>query len=566
MAVTLADYESTMFTLADILRSAGFILQQTDVEASAECQRLLKRIAENRFNVVVAGRFSRGKSTLLNAILGSNYLPTGIVPLTSVITAVRFGNRERAVLEYENSGIPQEVRLAALPGYITEEGNPGNRRRIRSASLEVPSEILRHDYFFVDTPGLASAILENTQTTERFLPEIDALILVTSFEGPLSQDEIAFLEKTAGFGVRRIFLVMNKSDLASPEEREEALRFVRQRCAELRFEELPIFPVSARLGLDAKKTRDSRALVHSGIHELEDQLVRFLTRDKSREFLSRLFERTLALLGSWAGDTKIDGLLARTRELAQQVSSETADGEAKHPREPSGRAMPAGAPDPPRPCRVCAEILQHVLDYFTQFQLAVSTDESTRLAHVRSRGLCSFHTWQYEGLASPRGICTGYFPLLLSLSEYLQRLAASTAAMPDLRRELLACLATHSRCPACKVRADAEDESLRKIRSALQTSGTASRGPAICLPHLLRLTMEINDREAANHLLLKEAASLRRIAEGMQRYALREDSQRRDLISEEEQLSYRFALHYLAGNKHVDALWFADALQKTIGS
>jgi hypothetical protein len=49
------------------------------------------------------------------------------------------------------------------------------------------------------------------------------------------------------------------------------------------------------------------------------------------------------------------------------------------------------------------------------------------------------------------------------------------------------------------------------------------------------------------------------VAEEMQRYTLRKESLRRDLITEEEDLSYRFALEYLAGNKHVDALWFLDA-------
>ena len=555
MAFTLSEYERSLFELADILRSAGFHFQQIDPEASLECRNLLKRIAEHRFNVVVAGRFNRGKSTLLNAILGSEYLPTGIVPLTSVITAVRFGNRERAVLHYESSGLPRHVPLTDLPRYITEEGNPGNQRKIRIAQLEVPSEILRHDYFFVDTPGLASAILENTRTTEEFLPEIDALILVTSYEGPLSQDEIVFLEKAIGTGVRRIFLIINKSDLVTSEEREQALRFVHEKCAQMGLGAIPILSASAREGLAARKSGDRESLARGGILQIEERLVSFVTHDKSSVFLARLVDRTMAVLNGSDRGVRVENLLSRVRCLAQQLFSNST-GTPQAPTEQSP-ALPVHTPVTPRPCQVCAEILRQVLDHLATFQLAVSTDENTRLRHVRSRGLCAFHTWQYEHMASPIGVCTGYFPLLHSLCEDFELIADSDLTIEEVRKRVLSNIGTRSRCSACAIRAAAEGDALNKVISALK-SESRSRPPAVCLPHLAGVVMRIDDTKTAKQLLASQAALLRRVAEEMQRYALRQESLRRDLITEEEELSYRFALQYLTGNKHVDALWFLD--------
>ena len=76
----LKDYEQ---------RKLAEAIDTKDDKLLADARDLLARIAENRFQLMVVGRFSRGKSTLMNAILGREYLPTGIVPLTSVITTVR---------------------------------------------------------------------------------------------------------------------------------------------------------------------------------------------------------------------------------------------------------------------------------------------------------------------------------------------------------------------------------------------------------------------------------------------------------------------------------------------
>jgi hypothetical protein len=75
----------------------------------------MAKLAEDRFSIAVLGQFKRGKSSLLNAIIGSNLLPTGILPLTSVITIVRFGSRERLVIQRRGRQFPEHEPIAALP-------------------------------------------------------------------------------------------------------------------------------------------------------------------------------------------------------------------------------------------------------------------------------------------------------------------------------------------------------------------------------------------------------------------------------------------------------------------
>jgi GTP-binding protein EngB required for normal cell division len=213
----------------------------------------------------------------MNAILGGDLLPTGTVPLTSVITTVRYGSRKQVVLNFNGRGSRREVPLSQLADYVTQQSNPGNVKDLAYAEIELPVEILRRGFFFVDSPGLGSSIAENTQTTERFLPQADAFVLVTSYESPLSEEEDRILHRVR-LTNKRLFVVLNKQDTVSATEREEALAFVTERLQRFSFSETPhIFSLSARQGLQAKVSGDKDQLEESGLGSFEAELLRFLT-------------------------------------------------------------------------------------------------------------------------------------------------------------------------------------------------------------------------------------------------------------------------------------------------
>ena len=222
----LREYEQHKFAIADLLRQMALAApdkQRWRDQATA----LFTRLAEDRFNLVLIGRFSRGKTSLMNAILGMDRLPTGIIPLTSVITSVAYGSVERVRLRFTKSFMDQEVPLASLPQYVTQQGNPGNAKGIKEAEVQLPAEFLRRGFYFVDTPGLGSAIEENTRTTESYLPEADAFLLVTSFDSPLPEEEMRFFREVSSSS-RRVFVVLNKQDTVNDQERSEALDYVRR--------------------------------------------------------------------------------------------------------------------------------------------------------------------------------------------------------------------------------------------------------------------------------------------------------------------------------------------------
>ena len=191
-----------------------------------EARELAARISEGRFYVACVGQFKRGKSTLLNALVGQEVVPTGFVPVTAVPTVIRFGGEPRARVRMRD-GSWQDVALTALKEYVTEEFNPENKKALDGAEVFVPSPLLSSGMCFVDTPGLGSVFTGNTATTQAFIPHIDAALVVVGADPPIAGEELALVE-AIGRQVQDLILVINKADRTSDPERAAAARFTRE--------------------------------------------------------------------------------------------------------------------------------------------------------------------------------------------------------------------------------------------------------------------------------------------------------------------------------------------------
>jgi len=594
----LRDYERLKLELASVIRRMLLLVDgQADPERHGKCRHLLTRLAEDRFNLAVVGQFNRGKSSLMNAILGMERLPVGVVPLTSVITKVSYGNPEQVLIEFAGSSLKGEIPIEELPEYVTEAGNPGNQKRIAAAEVQLPSEFLRRGLFFIDTPGVGSAIAANTATTEQFLPEADAVIFVTSYDSPLGHDELEFLQKVREH-VRKVFFVVNKLDLVPPEQRDQVLTFIRNRLQhEAGLPEPRIFPVSALMGLKTKLAGSAQQLGESGLPALEENLVQFLTTEKTGEFLVRTCDRALSLLGelgrvtvereesggAWVGTydqfmaremghdpqaiqgdqpVSIEGLFARLMRLRTELLGNSG-GEKQQPV----AARPASRPRSEaelmeatrRPCEVCSQVADAMFKFMAKFQYQIIVSENERSTLTSRGGLCPLHTWQYAEVASPQGISTSYPAVLKRLSQRLNTLAESELS-GGLSADTRSLVTGRERCRACQEQLAAQEKVMGEIldRLAGGDEQEKKRLPVLCLPHLSILLRKVPDTCLAQTLVAFEAALLERLAENMERYALKHDALRRGLQSRDELVAYHRALSQLVGDKRLQAPWHVE--------
>jgi GTPase Era involved in 16S rRNA processing len=282
---------------------------------------LQERLDEERFHLAVLGQFKRGKSTLLNALLGEPLLPTGVVPLTSIPTFLRAG-KTRAVRVFFRDGrqaafsdLTLEQASDVLARHVTEAKNPKNQLGVERVEVEHPSSLLSAGVVLIDTPGIGSTLRHNTESTLNFLPQCDAAVFVVSADPPITEVEKDFL-KAVWDKVAKLYFVMNKVDYLTESELEEAMGFFEKCLKELGFQDSgPIFRLSAGQGIDARVREEPLLWRKSGFEELQNYLLDFLSREKSRTLHLALARKALTVVADASMNIRLQ---QRSLQLSQQ--------------------------------------------------------------------------------------------------------------------------------------------------------------------------------------------------------------------------------------------------------
>ena len=278
-----------------LLRLAGLAQELGAEPVAEEARELAARVSEGRFYVACVGQFKRGKSSLLNALVNHPVVPTGYVPVTAVPTVIRYGDQLRARVRMRD-GSWQDIAMADLKEYVTEELNPENKKGVEGAEVFVPSSLLSSGMCFVDTPGLGSVFTGNTATTQAFIPHIDAALVVVGADPPIAGEELVLVE-AVGKQVQDLILVINKADRTTDPERAAAVQFTREVLEKRLHRPMgEVLEVSAAERMENRgPLRDWEKLLAS-LHHLVDDSGRNLVRAACDRGLQRLSEQMLAMI------------------------------------------------------------------------------------------------------------------------------------------------------------------------------------------------------------------------------------------------------------------------------
>lgn len=284
----------------------------TDAALLSNCA---KEIQKGIFKLLVLGEFKHGKSTLLNAMIGSKKLPAKTTPATAVISVLVYGNSQQVTIYEKNREEPQLISWESFikefqlgigdQETLAQKKSVDRFKNIQYAQIECQNPLCQNGVRLIDSPGLAEHA-SRTQVTTNFLQQSQAVIFVLNATQPLSQDEREFIEKNITPGnAQHVFFVVNRINLVDEEEVEEVRAFFQGYLQDYFVDsdgavdaELcgrRIFFVNAKGALNARQSTpvNEQQLKESGVPSLERELEQFLTTGQR---ISATLNSTIELL------------------------------------------------------------------------------------------------------------------------------------------------------------------------------------------------------------------------------------------------------------------------------
>jgi GTPase SAR1 family protein len=254
--------------------------------------RLIERVRDDNFKVLILGEFKRGKSTFINAMLGDEILPAYARPCTAIINEVKWGESPTALLHpastEEDTIPPKEVSVKDLESYVTIQEGMGESAAIREnlydkVELFWPLELCQNGVEIIDSPGLNEHDIRQKVTMD-YLSTVDAILFVLSCEALGSQSELDVIDNTLlAMGHEDIFFICNRFNMIRPKEREEIRRHGLAKLANRTKQgEKRVFFIDALGALDGRLAGDLDAVEKTNVPALERELATFLATDRGR--------------------------------------------------------------------------------------------------------------------------------------------------------------------------------------------------------------------------------------------------------------------------------------------
>lgn len=254
--------------------------------AEAVLGRIGERISEYKIQkVAFIGRYSTGKSTLINALLGEAILPSSPIPTTKAITYILKG-RDNSLYYEMNDGNVIHQSLEDMKK--TKDMYIQNAKIITMSLINFPFSNLA----LIDTPGLEDPDQSVTQPTLDLLPETDAVVVLLDANYMQSKKEFEMMSSLLRDDKdRNIFIVINKTDKLNEAESKKLVQHCKSHTVEYNIPNAKVFAISAKEG-------EINASFQSFKNIFFDFLKNDLTQEAMRHAESELDTYTSFLLNS----------------------------------------------------------------------------------------------------------------------------------------------------------------------------------------------------------------------------------------------------------------------------
>lgn len=302
----LEQHKKVMEQLAEMIvkeKGCAAIISPKNETLLTDMDEVRKKSAD-KFIVLVMGMFSSGKSSLLNALLGVELLPTGFLPETAVLCEMHYSETKRITM-YPKKGVweggdePFELKNPCkeeISKYASIDNEAGMnckdmdsdqiKSKFDKMVIEWPLEILKDGVVLVDSPGLNDPY-NNDYITKGYLPAADAIIYVMNSLTPYTKEDRRQLDEINDMGMQNISFGCTYFDMVTSRGSKEVDRVKNYMYAHTRdhsdLGEEAVHFLSSLDGLQAKQMGNEKLLISSGYADMEGYLAKYLVESKGRD-------------------------------------------------------------------------------------------------------------------------------------------------------------------------------------------------------------------------------------------------------------------------------------------
>ncbi|MCL2265453.1 MAG: dynamin family protein [Treponema sp.] len=329
LKVMSVDYKQIEFALHEALVQIdnAYRLLEYDTDMLDKIQECMDLVKTKRYSVAVMGEFKRGKSSLINALLGSKILPADATPTTATINRITFASTPNVTISYKD-GSNESIGINDLTDYVTKLTASGEHRamKIKEATIYYPTQICQNYVDIIDTPGLNDEE-RMTKITIDMLENVDAVIVPIHARSPFSATEKGFVcQMMQSDNINNIVFVITFMDQLDEDDYEynSFMDSIKKRIQNEVFTELEkrsageacmnkahmildninLFAVSSSLALKAFITNNRTDLKKSGFEELNAGLLRIVTAKQVENAVRKSTEQINFLISAMDGQNE----------------------------------------------------------------------------------------------------------------------------------------------------------------------------------------------------------------------------------------------------------------------
>lgn len=331
-----------------VVRSSDYdSVVNTTEKPSALLAETNKRLKDENLRVLVMGKFSSGKSTFLNGLLGRPLLPMKAIPTTAVIGEIRYSDTEKIVLlpkkgKWQGGDTPFEISASELGQYITIDHADGDSKEnpFEKVFINSPLSICKNGIEFVDSPGLDDPTSHDSVTKE-YLPTADAIIYCMNSEMAYSAKDRDEIEALRSLGYTSIIFVLTyfdhlleKDEMMGTNDAQELKEYTLKTLAPLTdLGENGIFFVNSLAAIKGKVQHDAVMLQKSNFPIVEKRMEEILVNERGRLKIIRSLYQTKSINrknGNYIADSitlanNKHSLIAQQLATAKQALSQAQD-------------------------------------------------------------------------------------------------------------------------------------------------------------------------------------------------------------------------------------------------